>query len=241
MLAGIGHNGCLLQYRCHPVHNGLTGDQNESGDPGRPVAPATHYRRIIPSAVVRCTPNPTPSEALEIVMTPRSWFACAAATVMGIVTPAGAAPPAASAHHSMAGLHADTRISLPLRPALARHQKQNMREHLEAVQAIVAGLATGDFTAIETAASRMGYSRETATQCEHMGADAPGFAERAIAFHKSADEIAAAARRKDIQDVTANLSRTLVQCTGCHATYRQDIIGKRSHDRLVEPFIGSHH
>ena len=104
----------------------------------------------------------------------------------------------------MAGLHADTRISLPLRPALARHQKQNMREHLEAVQAIVAGLATGDFTAIETAASRMGYSRETATQCEHMGADAPGFAERAIAFHKSADEIAAAARRKDIQGVTAN-------------------------------------
>ncbi|HBG31841.1 MAG TPA: hypothetical protein DDW98_14685 [Gammaproteobacteria bacterium] len=163
-------------------------------------------------------------------MTPRSWFACAAATVMGIVTPAGAAPPAASAHHSMAGLHADTRISLPVRPALARHQKQNMREHLEAVQAIVAGLATGDFTAIETA-----------TQCEHMGADAPGFAERAIAFHKSADEIAAAARRKDIQDVTANLSRTLVQCVGCHATYRQDIIGKRSHDRLVEPFIGSHH
>lgn len=48
MLAGIGHNGCLLRYRCHPVHNGLTGDQNESGDPGRPVAPATHYRRIIP-------------------------------------------------------------------------------------------------------------------------------------------------------------------------------------------------
>ena len=93
MLAGIGHNGCLLRYRCRPVHNGLTGDQNESGDPGRPVAPATHYRRIIPSAVVRCTPNPTPSEALEIVMTPRSWFACAAATVMGIVTPAGAAPP----------------------------------------------------------------------------------------------------------------------------------------------------
>ena len=67
------------------------------------------------------------------------------------------------------------------------------------------------------------------------------FAERAIAFHKSADEIAAAARRKDIQGVTANLSRTLVQCTGCHATYRQDIIGGSSHDRLVEPFIGSHH
>jgi hypothetical protein len=50
----------------------------------------------------------------------------------------------------------DTRTPVPLLPMMANHQKQNMRDHLVAVQDIVHGLATNDFDAIGKAAKRIG-------------------------------------------------------------------------------------
>lgn len=148
------------------------------------------------------------------------------ALMMGMSVAGGAEAPDAPHHGAMAQHHLDNRTPLRLSLPMANHQKQNMRAHLEAVQAIVAGLAAKDFPAIEAAAASMGYSREMAGHCQRMGAGAPGFAERAIAFHKTADEISAAARRKDTDGVLTSLSLTLAQCTGCHANYKQEIIGE---------------
>jgi len=162
------------------------------------------------------------------------------ALMLGMSAMAGAVAPEAPHHGAMAEHHVDNRTPLPLSLPMANHQKQNMRAHLEAVQAIVAGLAAKDFPAIEKAASAMGYSPEMEGQCQRMGASAPGFTERAIAFHKTADEIAAAARRNDAQGVTASLGRTLAHCTGCHATYKQEILGEDDQGGLMQR-MGRHH
>ncbi len=162
------------------------------------------------------------------------------ALMLGMSAMASAVAAEAPHHGAMAEHHVDNRTPLPLSLPMANHQKQNMRAHLEAVQAIVAGLAAKDFPAIEKAASAMGYSPEMEGQCQRMGAGAAGFAERAIAFHKTADEIAAAARRKDAQGVTASLGRTLAQCTGCHATYKQEIVGEDGRGELMQR-MGGHH
>ncbi len=115
----------------------------------------------------------------------------------------------------------DQRRPVPLLPMMAQHQKQNMREHLEAVQEVVAAAAASDFDGVAVAAKRMGFSETMGRMCEHMGAGAPGFTEQALSFHHTADEIAAAATKQDSAAVLAALSKTLRACTTCHATYKQ--------------------
>ena len=72
----------------------------------------------------------------------------------------------------------DTRTPVPLLPMMADHQKRNMRDHLLAVQEIVAALAADNFAAVERSAGRIGYSEQMGQMCVHMGAGAPGFTER---------------------------------------------------------------
>lgn len=107
---------------------------------------------------------------------------------------------------------------------MAHHQKQNMRDHLVAVQEIVAALARDDFAAIEKAATRIGLSDGMEAMCTHMGAGAPGFTEQALSFHRAADAIAVAARDKDRARTLDALGTTLQICTGCHATFKQQIV-----------------
>lgn len=136
--------------------------------------------------------------------------------------PAEAAPRAPNAEAVLASM--DTRTPVPLLPMMANHQKQNMREHLVAVQEITAGVAANDFPAIEHAASRIGFSEQMGAMCKHMGAGAPGFTERALAFHHLADGIGEAAKRHDMPAVLSKLNETLGSCTSCHATYKQRVV-----------------
>jgi hypothetical protein len=73
----------------------------------------------------------------------------------------------------------------------------------------------------------MGYSEQTAQMCTHMGAGAPGFTERALDFHHTADTITAAARQHDDAAVMRALGSTLETCTGCHAAFRQSVVTRR--------------
>jgi hypothetical protein len=114
---------------------------------------------------------------------------------------------------------------------MAQHQKQNMREHLEAVQGVVAALAVGDFAGVGAAAKQMGFSETMGRMCEHMGAGAPGFTEQALTFHHTADEIVSAATRQDGPAVLAALTKTLQTCTACHATYKQQPVASLPADR----------
>jgi cytochrome c556 len=127
----------------------------------------------------------------------------------------------------------DARAPLPLQPMMANHQKQNMREHLEAVQGVVAALAVDDFAEVERAAGRMGYSVQMGQMCMRMGAGTKGFSEQALKFHHTADRIADAARKRDRALVLAELGATLQTCTSCHAAWKQQVVDASTWQRLV--------
>jgi hypothetical protein len=127
----------------------------------------------------------------------------------------------------------DTRTPLPLTAMMAEHQKRNMRDHLAAIQEIVAALAADEMSAVEKAARRIGYSDTMAQMCQHMGAAAPGFADMALAFHRTADTIGDAAQRGDRNAATGALAATLHTCVGCHASYRQQIVDQATWQRLT--------
>jgi hypothetical protein len=140
----------------------------------------------------------------------------------------GAVSPAQAALDQM-----DTRIQVPLLPMMADHQKQDMRDHLLAVQEIVLAASMGDFAAAEQASKRMGYSDEMGQMCAHMGAGAPGFTEQAVKFHHTADSISAAARAHDQAGMMRALGSVLQTCTGCHATFRQSVVDEATWNRLT--------
>jgi len=127
----------------------------------------------------------------------------------------------------------DTRQPLPLPAMMAEHQKQNMREHLAAIQAIVAAIGRDDMDGVAKAVTRIGYSEAMGRMCEHMGAAAPGFTRMALDFHRTADTIGEAARRSDRAGVLSSLDRTLRACVGCHATYRQEVVDDATWKRLT--------
>ncbi|HZP41075.1 MAG TPA: hypothetical protein VFD84_06150 [Candidatus Binatia bacterium] len=136
-------------------------------------------------------------------------------------------------HRETAAPLGDARQPLPLPPAMAEHQKRSMREHLAAVQAIVAALGRDDLPTVAAAAGRLGFSEATGRMCEHMGAAAPGFTAMALDFHHTADGIGEAARRGDRTGVLAALDRTLQACVRCHAAYRQDVVDDATWKRLA--------
>ncbi len=118
----------------------------------------------------------------------------------------------------------DTRKPVPLQPMMAWHQKQNMMEHLVAIQRIVDGVAKEDWEEVASASALIETSPQMQQMCKHMGAGADGFTDVALNFHKQADEIGKAAGSHDAKAVLAATSNTLQACTGCHATYRQEIV-----------------
>lgn len=156
-------------------------------------------------------------------------------TTSSAATAAGAPPSAADTLDRM-----DTRAPVPLLPMMANHQKQNMRDHLVAVQQIVAAIATDDFAGIETAAGRIGFSEQMGQMCTHMGTGAPGFAEQALNFHHTADRIGAAARDRDRARVLTELGATLQRCTSCHAAWKQQIVDEPTWTRLTSSAPPTH-
>jgi hypothetical protein len=149
-------------------------------------------------------------------------------------------PPLCAARSSLDDM--DTRIALPLLPMMANHQKQNMRDHLLAVQEIILAAGRDDFGGVEKAVARVGYTPQMAQMCTHMGAGAKGFTEQSLAFHRTADTIGAAARQHDRTAVMAALGNTLQACTGCHETYRQHVVDEATWTRLTSmaPPTGHH-
>lgn len=122
----------------------------------------------------------------------------------------------------LAGL--DHRTPVPLQPMMAWHQKQNMMEHLVAIQRITDGLAREDWDEVASASALIESSPQMQQMCQHMGAGAQGFTEMALDFHRRADAIGVAARAHDGAAVLRATSNTLQSCTGCHAAFRQDVV-----------------
>ena len=135
----------------------------------------------------------------------------------------------------------DTRSPVPLLPMMANHQKQNMRDHLVAVQEIVSALATEDYPAVEKAAGRIGFSEQMGQMCTHMGAGAQGFTEQALAFHHTADRISAAAKARDRGRVLTEFAATLQTCTACHALWKQQVVDESTWSRLTSTAAPTRH
>lgn len=144
-----------------------------------------------------------------------------------------AAEPMGSGSATAPAMSGDTRAPLPLTAMMAAHQKQNMRDHLAAIQEIVGALGRDDMEGVAKAARRLGYSDAMAQMCDHMGAAAPGFSEVALSFHRTADGIGAAAARGDRAGVLSALNGTLQTCVGCHAAYRQEVVDEETWRRLA--------
>lgn len=118
----------------------------------------------------------------------------------------------------------DPRTPVPLQPMMAWHQKQNMMEHLVAIERITGALAVDDWEGVAEASRLIESSPQMQMMCQHMGAGAPGFTDLALEFHRRADAIGVAARAQDGPEVLRATSHTLQACTSCHANFRQDVV-----------------
>lgn len=134
----------------------------------------------------------------------------------------------------------DPRRPVPLLPMMAWHQKQNMQQHLAAIQQITNALANEDWDAVRAGAASIGTSPEMQRMCEHMGAGAAGFTDLALDFHRHADAIGEAAATKDVAAVLRATSGTLQTCVGCHAAYRQEVVDAETWSRLTEMGAPTH-
>lgn len=141
-------------------------------------------------------------------------------------TSAAPAPAGCAAAEELARM--DTRRPVPLQPMMAWHQKQNMMEHLVAIQRITDGLAREDWDEVAAASALIEPSPQMERMCEHMGAGADGFTEAALDFHRRAVAIGEGARAHDGPATLRATAHTLEACTGCHATYRQEVMDAAS-------------
>lgn len=146
--------------------------------------------------------------------------------------PAQAAPAQPESPHQELN-ELDGRTPVPLQPMMAWHQKQSMMEHLVAIEQITDALTKEDFEGVAKAAALIESSPEMQQMCQHMGAGAEGFTEKALDFHKRADQIGEAARAEDAAGVLKATAHTLQSCNSCHATYRQDIVNAETWEQIT--------
>lgn len=118
----------------------------------------------------------------------------------------------------------DGRKPLIMTTQMSLHQLATMREHLEAIEGIVTGLAAKNFKAILSSAKKLASSPEMTQMCEHMGKNTPGYTKMGLALHKSGDDLVAAAEKKDLDLILSKLGATLKTCTGCHAAFKQEVV-----------------
>ena len=146
----------------------------------------------------------------------------------------GAADEGASGCEALARLEQmDPREPVPLQPMMAWHQKQNMQQHLVAIERITGALSREDWEAVAEAAATIESSPQMQQMCQHMGAGAEGFTPLALKFHERADGIGEAAREQDTAGVLRATSETLQACTSCHATYRQQVVDAPTWEQLT--------
>jgi hypothetical protein len=114
----------------------------------------------------------------------------------------------------------DKRISLGLSPMMKKHQLENMRAHVEAVQSIIGLLAESSFIkASKIAYSKLGLTKKMEKMCNSFKSET--FRNLGLAFHKSGDALGDALQTKNRTKSLQALHTTMGYCVQCHATFRQ--------------------
>lgn len=121
-------------------------------------------------------------------------------------------------HHKAADSK-DTRIQLNVPDMMKEHQKTMMREHLKAVNEIVAGLAANDFELVsQTAHKKLGLTDEMRNMCSMFGNQE--FEKIGLEFHTKADELGNVAKTKDLNKTLLALDTMLKRCNQCHSMFK---------------------
>lgn len=111
-------------------------------------------------------------------------------------------------------------LGLPL--AVQEGLKLTMREHLEALRAIVAALAQEDYEKASAVAHEdLGFLKHHQAMQREQGAPfPPKYQELAMAHHQVAEDLAQAIPSKNMKTILQQLERTMKACVTCHEAYK---------------------
>jgi hypothetical protein len=114
------------------------------------------------------------------------------------------------------------RMALNLPPAAQEGLKLTMREHLEAIDAIVGALAREDFAKAATLANEeLGFPKHHVAMQREGGAIFPSaYHELAMGHHKAAEDLGAVIPTKDLKQILPHLEQTIHACVKCHQVFR---------------------
>jgi len=120
------------------------------------------------------------------------------------------------------GGEADAGISLDLSPPIRESLKRTMREHLEALDGIVAALADEDYEKASAIARReLGFAKHHEVMQREKGATFPEkYQELAMDHHQAAEELAKAIDDKQMKAILQKLDQTMKACVACHRAYK---------------------
>ncbi len=120
------------------------------------------------------------------------------------------------------GSRQDERVVLNLNEQVSAGMKLTMREHLEAISAIVAALGRQDFEqAARVAHDELGFPKHHQAMRREAGASFPQkYHELAMAHHQAAEDLAKVIPSKDLKSILPQLERTIGACVSCHRVYK---------------------
>ena len=116
----------------------------------------------------------------------------------------------------------DSRVHVELPEMMQRHMLANMRDHLAAVNEILAYLGEGEFDkAADTAEFRLGMSSLESHGASHMAGFMPqGMREAGSSMHRAASRFARIAQEGDALPAYRALAAVTAACVACHSAYR---------------------
>ena len=116
----------------------------------------------------------------------------------------------------------DTRVLVELPEMMQKHMLSNMRDHLAAINEILAYLGNGELEkASETAEYRLGMSSLQSHGASHMAKFMPeGMRRAGTAMHKAASRFALKAQEGDALPAYKALTEITSACVACHSRYR---------------------
>lgn len=124
--------------------------------------------------------------------------------------------------HEMPKVSLMKRTALDLPPAAQEGLKLTMREHLEAIDAIVAALSQEDFAkAAILTNEELGFPKHHVAMQREQGATfPPEYHKLAMAHHQAAEAMGAVIPTKDLKQILPHLQETIHACVKCHQVFR---------------------
>lgn len=115
----------------------------------------------------------------------------------------------------------DVRERLSLSPDHEREHRVIMLQHLEAVQAIGAGLVEEDYGRAQgIAEASLGFAKHREAMAKLAPAKfLPGYHDYAMAHHHAAEQLAQVLPSKDLKQILRRLDGVIRACVACHAEF----------------------